>query len=83
MKLGELKRILSELNDERDIVMFANGYKEIDIVTHEDGIIITGVGKVCPSVKTAIENAGKEPEPCDLCSCGDDNLDCSKIDRGE
>ena len=68
MKLKELKEILSGFNEERDVVLFSNGYKEIDIATSEDGIIICGKGKVCPSVKSAIENEGKEAEIEDLCS---------------
>lgn len=71
MKLGDFKKQLSEFDDDRDVVLFSNGYKEVDIVEHEDGIIVCGKGKVCPSVKTAIENNGKDADEKDLCSWGD------------
>lgn len=81
MKLCDLIKELSEFDGQRDVVLFSNGYKEIKIVDSEDGLIIAGKGKVCPSVKTAIENEGKEAGPRDLCSCG--NEDNSKLDTGE
>lgn len=81
MKISELKNKLSEFDNNKDVVLFSNGYKEIKIIDSEDGLIISGKGKVCPSVKSAIENNGKEQELCDLCSWGnEDNL---KLDRGE
>ena len=81
MKLSGLIKELSEFDGQRDVVLFSNGYKEIKIIDSEDGVIIAGKGKVCPSVKTAIENEGKEEGPCDLCSWG--NEDNSKLDTGE
>ena len=81
MKLCDLIKELSEFDGQRDVVLFSNGYKEIKIVDSEDGVIIAGKGKVCPNVKTAIENEGKEEGPYDLCSWG--NEDNPKLDTGE
>jgi hypothetical protein len=69
MKLGKLKERLSDFkDDDRDVVLFANGYKELQVSNHDDGIVIWGKGKICPSIRTAIENAGAESKPEDECS---------------
>ena len=75
MKLEKLKRRLALLNDDADVVLFANGYKEVEVSISDDGIILHGVGKICPSVKAAIENAGADSRPEDECFpyCPEDN----------
>lgn len=79
MKLSKLKEQLSKFDDNADVILFSNGYHEIEVVEHNDGIILSTIGKVCPSVKTAIENGGKEPEPADLCSWGN----CDGMEKDE
>jgi hypothetical protein len=79
MKLEKLKRRLALLNDDADVVLFANGYKEVEVSISDDGIVLYGVGKVCPNVKAAIENAGADSRPEDECYpyCLDNNGPCT------
>lgn len=82
MKLCDLIKELSEFDGQRDVVFFSNGYKEIKIIDSEDGVIIVGKGKICPSVKTAIKNEGKEASLYNLCSWNNKENN-SELDPGE